>query len=313
MYIVQTIPRNLAFLCARATEYPSTLELNNRYNRFSMDRAKDMLYSDSGLFNFVKIDADMKLRKIRGNWLRTEFPGYVFNISEHLWQADCSYKMTMARAQVFLLSLLGESGAVDDFDVACKAFLTCHYVRIIDDNKYECDCFAFKKWTECGHVLAAKHLDRVINILELLQLLHQPALPGRPRTIRPVGFAGGQPVQARTRAIEGGAVKYRGLLISHRFEGEEKVYEGMVGDNRTVPGYFLDDNGVGVHGQNGDGKDVVVWNVHFCQQYEEDDVEGLDEEMQLKELMAGKHLWKEMQRLDAESKKRPRMKDPDHE
>ena len=97
---------------------------------------KDMLYSDGGLFNFVKIDADMKLRKIRGNWLRTEFPGYVFNISEHLWQADCSYKMTMARAQVFLLSLLGESGAVDDFDVACKAFLTCHYVRIIDDNKY---------------------------------------------------------------------------------------------------------------------------------------------------------------------------------
>jgi hypothetical protein len=42
VYIVQTIPRNLAFLCARATEYPSTLELNNRYNRFSMDRAKDM-------------------------------------------------------------------------------------------------------------------------------------------------------------------------------------------------------------------------------------------------------------------------------
>jgi hypothetical protein len=44
----------------------------------------------------------------------------------------------------------------------------------------------------------------------------QPALPGRPRTIRPVGFAGGQPVQARTRAIEGGAVKYRGLLISNQ-------------------------------------------------------------------------------------------------
>jgi hypothetical protein len=97
-------------------------------------------------------------------------------------------------------------------------------------------------------------VDRVINILELLQLLHQPALPGRPRTIRPVGFACGQPVQA----IEGGAVKYRGLLISHRFEGEEKVYEGMVEENRTVPGYFLDDNGVGVHGQNGDGKYVVV-------------------------------------------------------
>jgi hypothetical protein len=125
-------------------------------------------------FSILSIDADMKLRKIRGNWLRTEFPGYVFNISEHLWQADCSYKMTMARAQVFL---------------------TCHDVRIIDDNKYECDCFAFKKWTECGHVLAAKHLDRVINILELLQLPHQPALPDRPRTIRPVGFAGGQPVQ----------------------------------------------------------------------------------------------------------------------
>jgi hypothetical protein len=61
VYIVWTIPRNLAFLCARAIEYPSTLELNNRYNRFSMDRAKDMLYSDGGLFNFVKIDADMKL------------------------------------------------------------------------------------------------------------------------------------------------------------------------------------------------------------------------------------------------------------
>jgi hypothetical protein len=30
----------------------------------------------------------------------------------------------------------------------------------------------------------------------------------------------------------------------------------MVGNKRTVPGY---DNGVGVHGQNGDGKDVVVW------------------------------------------------------
>jgi hypothetical protein len=91
----------------------------------------------------------------------------------------------------------------------------------------------------------------------------------------------------------------------------------MIGDNRTVPGYFLDDNGVGVHGQNGqngDGKDVVVWSVHFYQQYEEDDVAGLDEEMQLKELMAGKHLWKEMQGLlDSESKKRPRMKDLDHE
>jgi hypothetical protein len=87
----------------------------------------------------------------------------------------------------------------------------------------------------------------------------------------------------------------------------------MVGDNRTVPGHFLDDNDVGVHGQNGDGKYVVVWNVHLRQQHEDDDVEGRDEEMQLKALMAGKHLWKEIQRLDAESKKRPRMKDPDHE
>jgi hypothetical protein len=112
-----------------------------------------------------------------------------------------------------------------------------------------------RRWNPLKHLSIGKHGKH----LELLQQLHQPALPGRPRTIRPVGIAGGQPVQARTRAIEGGAVKYRGLLILHRFEGEAKVYEGMVGDNRTVPGYFLDDNGVGVHGQKGDGKDVVVW------------------------------------------------------
>jgi hypothetical protein len=34
---------------------------------------------------------------------------------------------------------------------------------------------------------------------------------------------------------------------------------------------------------------------------------SLDEEMQLKELMAGKHLWKEMQLLNAESKKRQKI------
>jgi hypothetical protein len=131
------------------------------------------MFSDGGLFNYVKIDADMKLRKIKGYWLITEIPGYVFNISEHLWQADWSYKMTMGRVQAFLLSLLGEPGAVDDFDVACKEFLMCHYVRIFDDKKCECDnCFAFKKWTECGHVLAAKHLESGIDILELLQMLH---------------------------------------------------------------------------------------------------------------------------------------------
>jgi hypothetical protein len=116
------------------------------------------MFSDGGFFNYVKIDADMKLRKNKGYWLITEIPGYVFDISEHLWQADWSYKMTMGRVQAFLLSLLGEPGAVDDFDVACKEFLMCHYVRIFDDKKYECDycflsrsgrsasCEAFRKW-----------------------------------------------------------------------------------------------------------------------------------------------------------------------
>jgi hypothetical protein len=95
-------------------------------------------------------------------------------MAERLWQADWSYKITIGRALVFLLSLFGESGAVDDD--FCKEFLICHYVgvRIIDANMCECDCFAFKKWTACGHVLAAKHLDGAIDILTLLQLLISP-------------------------------------------------------------------------------------------------------------------------------------------
>jgi len=99
--------------------------------------------------------------------------------------------MTLPRAKIFLLSLLGILDEPMYFEDASDVCLGCHYVyQDPASSKWICTCGAFYHGTECSHILLAKHLTgNPADDIFLLSGRHDAELlTGRPRKNIGQGF-----------------------------------------------------------------------------------------------------------------------------
>ena len=125
------------------------------------------------------------------------------------------------------------------FSQACDICLTKHFVRI-ENGVAICTCAGYCAKSECGHSVAAQHLEELIHVPTELQQIQLGRLPGRPRKYKPVEYAGLAPSPPPCKTViqlESEAPKYYGILVARRFGDEDKVYVGRVSNSRLAPAW----------------------------------------------------------------------------
>ena len=233
-----SIPRQLLDATEDLGKDPITLKPPGRVNRAVLDRASDMLYTEKEgkvtKTNYFKVQSEFTLKGQR----RVGLNGYVFNSSDHLWQADPLYRVTAERSRVFLNSqVLGVlPRKATTWNEAKDICMHMHFVTTRDDGSYECDCAAYWHSVECAHSQAAMHLNGVIDVALELETISHGKRSGRKSNSVPLGYDAHDAPTLVTNRSETQACNYYGTVIARRlnFQKPDRIYIGVVGGTFIV-------------------------------------------------------------------------------
>lgn len=177
--------------------------------------------------NYYKVSSGEFINKKAGH--KYENDGYIFNASDHLYEADKLYSMTGHRAKIYCLSLKGILPHNTKFRSVGDITHTCHAVMLVG-NHYRCDCLAYWHACECSHVLAAMHLDGKYDIKKHLTQIVNARVVGRPSNYQPVGYAAHMStkhIESFTR-VNSDPSCYLGKRVASRYGAEGTTYIGKV-------------------------------------------------------------------------------------
>jgi hypothetical protein len=209
---------------------PISLTPPGRVSRYVLGRAVVLLDSEKDdkllLSNYFKVSPNFLLKTEK----RVGVHGYVFNSSDHLWQADPLYRMTAERSRVFLNShLLGILPTrKSTWKEALQICMFAHFVIKRDDGTYECDCAAYWHSVECAHSYTAMDLDKVISVEAHLEAIPHGKRMGRKSNSEPLDYAAHPTIV--TNRSEAEAVNFVGTVIARRLNAEKpsRIYVGRV-------------------------------------------------------------------------------------
>ena len=210
-------------------EIKLNLSENHQVNRNLMEPARilvDVSECSQKYINYVKFKSTVI--NFRGVKATIPFKGYVFNSSTHVWSYDTRNSLTLETAKKFLMTIVGitppDCLSWKDLSQLC---INHHHVKVSDEGKYICDCAGYWHSTICSHVLAAKHLDGIINLNDMLfsPSLYKTKLIGRPKNVPKVGYAS----QHKNYEIKNPTRDY-GMHVARRIDSSnlDDVYFGVV-------------------------------------------------------------------------------------